>query len=394
MSSDTKIELEFDKRYGDVELIKRFFKYLAPYIFKLVLIVIGILSIAVLTVFPPTMVQKAFDLLEASSKWQAVFPYALGYVLLLVGIWILQVIIAIIVVKLTQQIIKQIQMDTYISLQEHDLAFFDKQSTGQIMSRITNDTQELSNMLNIIAQFISNALVLVTVVVWMFIVNWRLTLITMCMAPFVLIVALVFRQITRMTTGNWRAAIGEVNAAFQESVSGIAVAKAFRREKRSKEEFKVINELTYKYAKKRAFAIMGIWPLMDGISVLGVFAITFYGSSLIFKGLASASTILLFLLLLNRFLYPLLRVASQFSTIQSGFAAMDRIFSIIDAKKAIVNPPNPVKKNIKGDICFDHVWFEYKKDVPVLKDINLEIRSPEKIAIVGHTGAGKTTMAS
>ncbi|MHA1778850.1 MAG: ABC transporter ATP-binding protein, partial [Candidatus Heimdallarchaeaceae archaeon] len=151
---------------------------------------------------------------------------------------------------------------------------------------------------------------------------------------------------------------------------------------------------TYKYAKKRAFAIMGIWPLMDGISVLGVFAITFYGSSLIFKGLASASTILLFLLLLNRFLYPLLRVASQFSTIQSGFAAMDRIFSIIDAKKAIVNPPNPVKKNIKGDICFDHVWFEYKKDVPVLKDINLEIRSPEKIAIVGHTGAGKTTMAS
>ncbi|MHA1397646.1 MAG: ABC transporter ATP-binding protein [Candidatus Heimdallarchaeaceae archaeon] len=139
---------------------------------------------------------------------------------------------------------------------------------------------------------------------------------------------------------------------------------------------------------------MGIWPLMDGISVIGVFAITLYGSSLIFKNLASASTILLFLLLLNRFLYPLVRVASQFSTIQSGFAAMDRIFSIIDAKKEIVTPPNPVVREIEGAISFENVYHHYEPGVLVLKNFNLDIKPGESIAIVGHTGAGKTTIAS
>ncbi|MHA1829215.1 MAG: ABC transporter ATP-binding protein, partial [Candidatus Heimdallarchaeaceae archaeon] len=218
--------------------------------------------------------------------------------------------------------------------------------------------------------------------------------VTMAMAPFVFFVAIIFRKITRLTTGNWRAAIGEVNASFQESVSGISVAKAFGREKKSKEEFEVINEATFRYAKKRAFAVMGIWPLMDGISVIGVFAITLYGSSLIFKNLASASTILLFLLLLNRFLYPLVRVASQFSTIQSGFAAMDRIFSIIDAKKEIVTPPNPVVREIEGAISFENVYHHYEPGVLVLKNFNLDIKPGESIAIVGHTGAGKTTIAS
>ncbi|MHA1260106.1 MAG: ABC transporter transmembrane domain-containing protein [Candidatus Heimdallarchaeaceae archaeon] len=289
----------------------------------------------------------------------------------------MQVVLGILTTIVTQRIIKQIQIETYISLHEHDLSFFDKQSTGQIMSRITNDSQELSSMLSVISQFISNSFILLAVLIWMFVVNWRLTFVTMAMAPFVFFVAIIFRKITRLTTGNWRAAIGEVNASFQESVSGISVAKAFGREKKSKEEFEVINEATFRYAKKRAFAVMGIWPLMDGISVIGVFAITLYGSSLIFKNLASASTILLFLLLLNRFLYPLVRVASQFSTIQSGFAAMDRIFSIIDAKKEIATPPNPVVREIEGAISFENVYHHYEPGVLVLKNFNLDIKPGE-----------------
>ena len=165
-------------------------------------------------------------------------------------------------------------------------------------------------------------------------------------------------------------------------------------QEKSKEEFEVINQATFFHAKKRAFAVMGIWPLMDGISTIGVFGITLYGSWLFFGSLASSGVILLFLLLLNRFLYPLVRVASQFSVIQSGFAAMERIFSIVDAKKEITNPANPVSKELLGQITFEDVSHQYVQGELVLKDINLKIHPGESIAVVGHTGAGKTTIAS
>ncbi|MHA1202403.1 MAG: ABC transporter ATP-binding protein [Candidatus Heimdallarchaeaceae archaeon] len=387
-------KIAYDRQYSDVELIKRFLRYLGPFKSMLLFIIIGIIASAVVTIFPPIMVQNAFDLLEAEAGWLAVLPFAIGYVLLSLFLWGLQVVLGILVTIVTQKVIKQIQIETYISLQEQDLMFFDKQATGQIMSRVTNDSQELTDMLNVVTQFVSNLLILVTVLGWMFIVNWRLTLVTLIMAPFVFLVALTFRRITRRTTGDWRAAIGAVNASFQESVSGISIAKAFGREEKSKEEFEVINNDTFKYAKKRAFAVMGVWPLMDGISTIGVFGITLYGSSLIFGNLATASTILLFLLLLNRFLYPLVRVASQFSTIQSGFAAMERIFSIVDAEIEITNPANPIIKKLEGKISFKKVHQYYEEGVPVLKDINLDIESGESIAVVGHTGAGKTTIAS
>ncbi|MHA2256066.1 MAG: ABC transporter transmembrane domain-containing protein [Candidatus Heimdallarchaeaceae archaeon] len=235
----------YDRQYSDTDLLKRFFKYLTPYILLVSLIVIGIIASAIVTIFPPTMVQNAFDVLESNAEWIAVFPFALGYVLLSILLWIIQVVLGIFVTIVTQKVIKQIQIETYISLQDHDLMFFDRESTGKIMSRITNDSQELAEMLNILSQFVSNFFILITVLIWMFVVNWRLTFVTIGIAPFVMIVALVFRKITRMTTGDWRAAIGEVNASFQESVSGISVAKAFGREKKSKEEFEVINFDTF-----------------------------------------------------------------------------------------------------------------------------------------------------
>jgi len=394
VSEEENYKEEYDRQYTDKELIKRFWRYLLPYKWRLLLIILTILLNAGVSVLPPLMVQRAFDLLEESKAWTVVAPYAIAYIALTILLWGLQVIQGIMVTIVTQKMIKQIQMDTYISLQEHDLTFFDKQATGKIMSRLTNDSQELNNMINIVAQFISNFVIVFSVLGIMFYVNWRLTLVTLGMGPIVFLVGLLFRRFIRKRSGQWRAAIGEVNASFQESVAGISVAKAFGREEKSQEEFEVINKKTFQYARKRALAITGIWPVMDGISILGVFGINLFGSWLIFNSLASSSTILLFILLLNRFLYPLMRVASQISTIQSGFAAMERIFSIIDAEKVVKNPLEPVTREITGQITFENVYHQYEKDSLVLRGINLEIKPGETVAIVGETGAGKTTIAS
>ena len=193
-------EEAYDRKYSDIVLLKRFFRYLGPYKVMLLSIIFGILISAVVTIFPPTMVQNAFDVLSSGSAWTVVLPFALGYVLLSLLLWIIQVLLGIMVTIVTQKVIKQIQIETYISLQEHDMVFFDTNATGRIMSRITNDSQELADMLNVVTQFISNVLILVTVLVWMLIVNWRLTLITLAMAPFVFIVSFIFKKITRMTT--------------------------------------------------------------------------------------------------------------------------------------------------------------------------------------------------
>jgi ATP-binding cassette subfamily B protein len=340
------------------------------------------------------MVQAAFDILGANGTWIDVMPYAIAYVGLSLLLWVLQVIQGVVVTIVTQKVIKRIQMEMYTSLQEHDLSFYDVQATGKIMSRLTNDSQELNNMITVVAQFVSNFVIIFAVMGVMFSVNWQLSLVSLGMGPIVFLFALMFRRFTRRTSGQWRAAIGLVNASFQESVSGISVAKAFGREEISKEEFEDINDATFKHARKRAFALTGIWPVMDGISILGIFGITLFGSWLTFADLAAPSTIVFFILLLNRFLYPLARVASQISTIQSGFAAMDRIFSIIDAEKVVKNPENPVFKELTGEITFDNVYQQYVPDTPVLKNINLKIKPGESIAIVGETGAGKTTIAS
>ncbi len=394
MTETRTLKDEYTMIYSDRELIGRFWRYLTAYKLQLVFIILLVLAISGISIVPPLMVERAFNLLEESGEWIAVASYAIAYVGLSIILWVLQVVQNILVTIVTQKIIQRIQMDTYESLQEHDLGFFDKQATGEIMSRLTNDSQELNDMINVVAQFISNFVIVFSVLGIMFYVNWQLSLIALGMGPIVFAAAFLFRRFTRRTSGKWRAAIGQVNASFQESVSGISVAKAFGREEKSKEEFEVINDTTFLYAKKRAFALSGIWPVMDGISVLGIFGINLFGSWLVFEGITSTSTIIFFILLLNRFLYPLARVASQISTIQSGFAAMERIFSIIDAEKVVKNPEKPVFEKVTGHITFDQVYHEYEPNEPVLKNINLDIKPGESIAIVGETGAGKTTIAS
>ena len=385
---------DYSIKYSDRELLGRFWKYLMAYKLQMVFIILTILAISGISIVPPLMVERVYDILESSGEWISIAPYAIAYVGINLLLWVLQVVQGVLVAIVTQKVIKRIQMETYISLQEHDLGFFDVQATGEIMSRITNDSQELNNMITVVGQFVSNFVIVFSVLGIMLAVNWQLGLVTLGMGPVVFLAAFMFRRFSRKTSGKWRAAIAEVNTSFQESVSGISVAKAFGREEKSKEEFEVINNATFQMARRRALALTGIWPVLDGVSVLSIFSINLFGSWLVIQNLASASTIIFFILLLNRFLYPLARVASQISTVQSGFAAMERIFSIVDAEKVVKNPDNPVKRQILGRITFENVNHEYVPNEPVLKNINVNIEPADSIAIVGHTGAGKSTIAS
>ena len=168
---------DYDRTYSDMQLIKRFYTYLVEYKRSLIAIIGLIIGLALVNLIPPVLVSESFDALKENKTWDDISIYVIGYVLFSVAIWILQVITNIRVTIITQRVIKRIQQDTFESLQEHDLSFFDKQATGKIMSRLTNDSQELNQMIGIVANFISNFFIIITVLVLIFFVNWRLRLI-------------------------------------------------------------------------------------------------------------------------------------------------------------------------------------------------------------------------
>jgi len=167
---------DYSIKYSDREIISRFWKYLITYKIQLIIIIFTILAISGLSIVPPLMVERAYNILEASGDWLAIMPKAVAYVGINILLWVLQVIQGILITIVTQKVIKRIQMETYESLQAHDLGFFDVQATGEIMSRLTNDSQELNEMIAVVGQFISNFVIVFAVLGIMLAINWQLAL--------------------------------------------------------------------------------------------------------------------------------------------------------------------------------------------------------------------------
>jgi len=230
-------------------------------------------------------------------------------------------------------------------------------------------------------------------VVVLFAINARLALITIAVMPLVIITALSFRKVARRVTRRARRVLAKVNANIQESISGIAVAKSFRQESAVYEDFDALNRQAYKVSLTRGLTMNTIFPLLTLTSGIGMAVVTYYG------GLAAAGHILspgewfLFVQSLNMFWFPLSSIASFWSQFQDGLSSSERVFALIDAEPRVVQDADEPVSEIKGEIEFRHLRFSYTGDEVVLPDYSLAIKAGEKLALVGHTGAGKSSIA-
>jgi len=384
---------EYDRVYKDRELAKRILSYFRPYVRQMLIVIISLAAYSLANSLIPILSREIINLLEVYRNPVLIFDViiviltfnSLGFVFN----YFQQKYSAIVI----GNIVLDLRRNANAAVLSRDLSFFDRNPTGKIVSRINTDSRDFGEAMNLFLQFFSSILVVIIITAYMTVINVPLMLLFLTLLPLFFIIAMIFRKFARRATLLGQRALARVNAFVQESISGIQVAKTFRREHKLFEEFTEINNQSYRMNLRRALIINTIFPSLFFVQGIVLSLMVYFGGGAVLMGQISAGDLYLFLQSLWLLMFPLLAIASFWSQFQAGMSAAERIFAIIDTPSEIVQNGNLTLARIKGDVEFKHVTFEYEKNKEVFEDFSLKIKSGESVAIVGHTGAGKSTLA-
>ena len=391
-------EEKYDRQYSDVSLIKKIWFFVKAYKRWVIISSFFIVISMVTNIFLPQMLTDGIDSLIAKNSFNSVAIYALLYLILGIIFFLSEFFRSYSNIKFTAYSIRDIRNILFAKVLRLDQAFYDENRTGRIISRVGDDIEQMDDFLSLSSQFISYLVITIATFIVLLTISVQLTILGLFVIPFLLIVTFLFRSIVRRVTKDWRKSYSTVNQTFQEGVSGISVAKGFARISKTQEKFLEINERNYKIGVKRGVYVGSIFPFIDFLSFIGLFMVLYMGVSNWTSSEISPGAVLLLLIYLDRFYFPIIFIATYYQTFKSALAATERVFSLLDVNPLIVDPEqdkrNSIETRLNGDIEFKNVNFSYIADQPVLKNYSLTIKPKEKIAIVGHTGAGKTTIAS
>lgn len=280
-------------------------------------------------------------------------------------------------------------------LQRLDLAFYDRNPVGRLVTRVTTDVDVLNDLFaSGLVTILGDVLVLAFILAIMFRLSPWLTLIMLAAMPFVILTTMLFRRTVTQSYRRIRVAIARINAYLQEHITGIVVLQLFNRERRSDAEFEVINR-EHMNAYKNAITAYGwFYPVVEFISMLALAGILTWGGFRIQRGALTLGVVVAFLQYGLRFFRPIQDLSEKYNILQGAMASSERIFKLLDTEPTILAPAEPQPLASGGTIEFDHVWFAYNEDDWVLRDVSFTIQPGDTIAVVGHTGAGKTTLIS
>jgi ATP-binding cassette subfamily B protein len=291
-------------------------------------------------------------------------------------------------------IVQQMRVDAFESAVSRDMSFYDEFPAGKVVSRITSDTQDFAQMIVLVTDLLSQMLVLLILVVILFLTEWHLAAMLMLMVPLILGSALAYRRVARNVSRQASRMLANVNGTIQESIAGISVAKNFRQERAIFTEFLAVNQQSYAVNLRRGLIIGMVFPTLHMLAGLGNGVLIYFGAGAVLAGSITAGAWFLFLQSVYKFWDPLSNVASFWSQFQAGLASAERIFALMDAPPAVVQKEEqPVPGPLRGEITFEHVHFQYSNKEIVLPDFDLQVAPGETVAFVGHTGAGKSSIA-
>lgn len=383
----------YDRQYTDRQLVRRMLDYFRPHWKRLVWVTILLLIIAAAGAATPLVVARGVDLLD--ETFAAIIMWLISGAVLAAGVitWGANWLRRRLTVRMIGDIVMTLRYDAFRASADHDLSFYDEFSSGKVVSRITSDTQEFGQTVvlvtDLISQFIQ-ALILGTALV---LIDWKLSLLLFGFLPILFLAAIGFRRIARKVTREGMRAMANVNAAIKETVSGIAVAKNFRQEAEVFEEFDAANQQSYQVNVRRGLVLSMVFPALNALGGLGTALLVYTGGMSAAAGVVSAGAWFLFLQSLDRFFFPVLNLSAFWAQVQSGLSAAERVFGLIDAEPQVRQIEQRSVPPLQGDIRFEHVYFRYSEKEPVLQDFSLHIQPGETIALVGHTGAGKSSIA-
>jgi ATP-binding cassette subfamily B protein len=392
----------YDRSYGDRDLLARILGYFRPHVGGLVVVASAISLSSLAGTAGPILIGRGIDLLGGQSETIVATVLLLAFGVLLLGAagWGFNFIQQWFAARVVGDVVLQLREDVFAATLKHDLSFFEAYPSGKIVSRVSSDTQDFSDVVSLVTTLLSQVLLVVALSVWLANINGWLTVFLLAMTPFAVVIALSFRKIAREVTQRARRVTAKINAQIQESISGITVAKSFRREATIYAAFAANNRQAYRVGLRRGLTLNTIFPILGTSSGLGMAVLIYAGGLATLAdnpfGLAAISpgNWYLFMQAVGFYWWPLINIASFWSQFQDGLAAAERVFSLIDAKPKVVQLASEPVTRLEGSIEFRHVQFSYTSAEVVLRDFSLAVRPKETLAIVGHTGAGKSSLAN
>jgi ATP-binding cassette subfamily B protein len=386
-------EEKYDRQYKDRDLAKRIIGYFTAQRKRVVVIVVVTVFLAAITAAQPVIISKGLDSLKTLPSLAA--SLLIGGIVLFVGVadWGLNWARRRLTVRTVGDVVLNLRALAFRAAVEHDLSFYDQFSSGRIVSRINADTSTLGELVTIITDVsaqILNAILLGIIIVS---IEWRLSLVLFAFLPFIFLLALLFRRLARKVTKSGMQAMADVNSAIKETVSGIAIAKNFRQESGIFETFNTANRTSYRVNVWRGLVLALVWPSLNALAGIATATLVYAGGLSAAQGAVTIGAWYLFIISLGRFFDPVMNLSAFWSNIQSGLSAAERIFALMDAEPNVVQIEKRDVLRFKGEIRFENVSFRYAENEPVLVDFSLTIHPGENLAIVGHTGAGKSSLA-
>jgi len=383
----------YDRQYRDRELLTRTIGYFQPYARQMLLVAVTIALNSAAGAGAPILISKAIDILAQDASVEKMALLAGGVLLLGAAAWVFNYVRQSTSSRVVGDVVLRLREDIFNATIGHDLSFYDEHPSGKIVSRVTSDTQDFSAIVDLVVNLLGQVLLVVFLAVWLFTINPWLTLLLLGMTPFAVAIALSFRRVARRVTRRARRVTAKINAQIQESVSGITVAKSFRQEHAIYADFDVNNRQAYQVGLRRGLTLNTIFPIMGCAAGLGVAALVYAGGLATRGGTVSPGDWYLFMQAVGFFWWPLINIASFWSQFQDGLSAAERVFSLIDAEPLVVQEASETVEAVEGRVTFRNLTFAYDVEDSVLPDFTLEIRPRETVALVGHTGAGKSSVA-
>jgi ATP-binding cassette subfamily B protein len=382
----------YDRTYRDRDLVMRMVAYFKPYRKRLAWALLGILVIAASGALSPILVARSVDLMAQQASISLMLAFAGALFAIGVLVWAANWVRRRLITRSVADVMLALRQDAFIASSKHDLSFYDEIASGRVVSRITSDTQEFAQVVVLVTDLFSQLIQALILFVVLVRIDLKLTMWLFAMLPLIFLVAVSFRRLARTVTRRGFRAMANVNASIQEAVTGIAVAKNFRQENRIYEEFSEVNVKSYQTNVRRGFVLAMVFPSLNALGGAGTALIVYLGGMSAAQGLISAGAWYLFIQSLDRFWFPVLNLSAFWTNVQNGLSAAERVFALIDAESAVVQIDDLPVPQLHGEIEFQDLSFQYKTGEPVLENFNLHVRPGESLALVGHTGAGKTSI--
>jgi len=388
--------VRYEKASNPRQAMFRLLEYLKPFKFTMALVMVFVLIYTLLGLLAPYFMGKAIDDFIGGNDTAGLLRMALYMLGAYVSNNLFQAIANWIMARVSQDALKLVRRDLFQHLQMLSIGFFDTHPAGGLMSRLTNDIDAINQAVsqNVIS-LIASLLTMIGILITMFVLNLWLAMATLLVVPIMVWFSEFVAKYTRKGFQDLQFQLGGLNAIAEETISGQKVIKAFRRNESAIEEFDKRNEAVYEagvYANSYALLLM---PLTGVLGNFFVIVLAGLGGWLALRSLVTIGMIATFINYGQNFVSPLRQISNIYNSIQAALAGAERVFEVIDTKPEVADPPDAVAlKTVKGDVTFEHVKFGYRPDTPIIKDMTLDAKAGQIVALVGPTGAGKTTIVN